>query len=119
MTDTIIGNIKELKSLNNELKTRMVELRSLKLRKKIIENSIIEYLNEKDQPGIKYNNMIILSHEKATRVVRKKPEKINIGMSVLEKYGIQDPAKALGEIMDAMKGDVNKVPCLRIKDNEI
>lgn len=117
MTDTIIGNIKELKSLENEIKRLSLEMRSLKLRKKIIEEQIIDYLEENNQPGIKYNNTIILAHERLKTVAKKKPERISNGMGVLERHGVRDAGKALEELMIAMKGNTSKVSYLKIKDN--
>lgn len=117
MTDIIIGYVKELKSLDNEIKRLMIEIKALRHRKGMVESEIIDYLRENNQPGIKYNDTVILAHEKSKRSVKKKPDKIDSGVVVLKKYGVIEPDKALLELIDAMKGGYSKIPCLKIKNN--
>ena len=51
---SIQGKVNELNSIKNELKSLRQRGKSLRQRGKIIEQEIDDYLDSKDQPGLKY-----------------------------------------------------------------
>lgn len=113
---TIAEIVRELKSLSIEIKSRAGELRDLRKKKKDNEEIVMKYLEEKDQPGIKCDNFVILSEQKEKRMRKKKAEKIVDGSNVLKKYGISEPEKVLNEIIESMRGNKSVVSCLKTKD---
>ena len=62
---SIQGNVQELKEINVEIKRLQNETKKLKKRGQELEKFIISYLNEKEQPGLKYQNTAILIENKA------------------------------------------------------
>jgi len=102
---SIKGYVKELEDINIEL-TRLKKLtRSLNLKKKEIEANIVEYLADKDTPGVKYKNSTILVKSTMKRYPLRKAESQTNTRRVLEDYGIRDPEAFLLELANAKKGE--------------
>ena len=51
MAQKVIGDLRELKNISNEIKRMNLEMKVLRLKKKEIEERIIDYLHEAEQPG--------------------------------------------------------------------
>jgi hypothetical protein len=113
---SIAETVRGLKSLSVEIKTRALELKNLRKKKKEFEDVITKYLIDKDQPGIKCDNFIVLSKSKECRLRKKKADKLKDGTSVLTKHGVDDPEKVLNEILESMRGDKSVVSCLKTQE---
>src|SRR6266404_2845613 len=105
MAQKVVSDLKELKNISSEIKRLNIEGKLLRLKKKDIEDRIMEYLHEVDQPGVKYGDLVVLSKERTQRKRLKKKEKEENAMAVLETMGISDPKTALDSILDSMKGE--------------
>lgn len=118
MSGKILNDLKELKSITNEIKRLNLKMKELRLNKSEIEDRIIEYLEEEDQVGVKYENMVILARQKTQRRKKKKGEKEQDAAAVLEQFGIENPNEALKQVLDAMKGEEMLVSSLQVKESK-
>ena len=112
----IRSEMKELKEVNAEIKRLAISLKMLRDRKKGLEEDIIEYLNRTGQPGIKYEDLIVLAGEKKCRDKKKKEEKELDVLTILEDKGIRNSRETYLEILEAMRGEQKIAPSLKIKE---
>lgn len=101
---SIQGKVNELNSIKHELKTLRVRGCFLRKRAKQIEQEISEYLNTKEQPGLKYQGTAIIKEDVQKRRIKKKDEARADALYILEKYNINSPGRVLDEILDSKKG---------------
>jgi hypothetical protein len=112
----IRSEMKELKEINTEIKRLSITLKNLRERKKGLEDDIIEYLDRTGQPGIKYEDLIVLSGEKKCREKKKKEEKELDVLTILEDKGIRNSRETYLEILEAMRGEQKTAPSLKIRE---
>jgi hypothetical protein len=112
----IRSEMKELKEVNTEIKRLAISLKMLRDRKKGLEDDIIEYLERTGQPGIKYEDLIVLAGEKKCREKKKKEEKELDVLTILEDKGIRNSRETYLEILEAMRGEQKIAPSLKIKE---
>jgi len=121
MDSSISDCVKELKNINMEMmrirEHSKQEINKLKPRKLDLENKIQQYLEDNDREGLRYGSTVILLSEKKSRQGprRKQSEKIEISSQVLAKYGISNAKDVTQELFEALKGKMQKVPCLKMK----
>lgn len=101
---SIQGKVNELNSIKKELKLLRDKGSALRKRLKQIEEEIDEYLDAKDQPGLKYKGVAIIRETKQKRRVKKKNEQREDAIDVLKRYGINRPEEVFDEIMEARRG---------------
>lgn len=111
---SIVEDVLELSNLNDEIKRRQKELRSLRKQKESCETRVLDYLDANEQPGIKFRGMTIIAEERRKRRYRKKQDKISNGEIVLQKYGISNTREALDELLESMRGSPEPNTKLRI-----
>ena len=117
MAEQIASDMKELKSIISELKKLTDHMKQLRDRKKQLEANILNYLEEHSQPGVKYQELIVLKNEKTT-FTRKKPKEREVEViKILEENGISDPKKVYELIGQASKVEEIPVTKLRIKQS--
>jgi transposase len=112
---SIQGDINEINQINKEitdLRKRLVILRETKTK---IEKRINEFLQEKDQPGVKYKGMAITIEEMKKRTYKNKKTKETDGIDILQKYGIDNSKKVLSEILEAMRGDIETSSIIKVR----
>jgi hypothetical protein len=112
----IRSNMKELKDINTEIKRLNYLLKGYRERKKELEETIIEYLERTGQPGIKYEDLIVLAGEKKARDRKKKEEKEYDVLTLLEQNGVRNSRGLYNDILEAMKGEEKVVSSLKIKE---
>ena len=112
----IRSNMKELKDINTEVKRLNYLLKGYRERKKELEDKIMEYLERTGQPGIKYEDLIVLAGEKKCRDKKKKEEKELDVLTILEDKGIRNSRETYLEILEAMRGEQKIAPSLKIKE---
>jgi hypothetical protein len=112
----IRSEMKELKEVNAEIKRLAISLKMLRDRKKGLEEDIIEYLDRTGQPGIKYEDLIVLAGEKKCRDKKKKEEKELDVLTILEDRGVRNSRETYLEILEAMRGEQKLAPSLKIKE---
>ena len=119
MAAQVVGDLKELKNVTTEIKRLNAEIKLLRIDKKKIEDRIMDYLHQEEQPGVKFGDIIVLSNERTTRKRLKKKEKEENAINVLEGMGVSNPKEALQNILDSMKGEETVVESLKIKEAKI
>jgi hypothetical protein len=119
MAQKVVSDLKELKNLSSEIKRLNTETKILRLKKKEIEDNIMEYLHEVDQPGVKYGDLVVLSKERNTRKRLKKKEKEENAILTLENMGVINAKEALQSILESMKGEEIVVESLQIKETKL
>jgi hypothetical protein len=113
-----VSDLRELKSITTEIKRLNAEMKLLRLKKKEKEEGIAEYLREKNQPGVKYGDLVVLSKESIRRKRLKKKEKEEKAIAVLEDMGVADAKTALTNILDSMKGEQYTTETIQIKETK-
>ena len=95
----ITGYVSEYKKLNIEVKRIQESLRKLKKRRKIVETYILNYLNSSNYPGVKYQGTAFYKELKKTKVNKKKDEKIQECISLLNQYNIPDSTNLVKQLV--------------------
>jgi hypothetical protein len=112
----IKNDIDEFTNINIEIKRLSTSLKELRNRAGIIEKRIIEYLEKKDQPGLKYNNKAIVVKDHTKRIPKKKSQRSEDAMRVLQEYGISNAADLLERISEAQRGQEIENKQIKIKN---
>jgi len=106
--------VDELKSIQNELKSLRIKGNLLRKRLKIIEEEIKQYLNTKNQQGLKYKDTVIVKETKITNCAKKKVTARTDAINILTLKGIENPDKVFDEIMASQKGEQVKKSNLKV-----
>lgn len=109
----IVNYVNELKSINIEIKRLVKETSELRKRAKVIEQNIVDFLDEKEQPGVKFQDTAIVLEKKQKYTYKGKKDKEEDSLRILEDYGISNPKEVLEELKRANKG--NEVESKKIK----
>jgi hypothetical protein len=112
---SIQSYLNELSSIKSELKSIRTRGTQLRIRAKKIEEYIKEYLESKEQPGLKYKGTAIIREIKTKHNNKKIVEQKADCIQVLEKYGINNPEKLLEELHEAKKGQPVEQTKLKFK----
>jgi hypothetical protein len=105
---SVKGDVDELQRVNAEIKRTAEALKRLRETKLIIESRVANFLKEKDLPGVKYNESVILLKQKSTS--KAKPKKIRQGeiIDLLINSGVQDPEALLKKINSVGREKITK-----------
>ena len=107
-------DIKEIKNIEIELK-RLAQLsKSLRNKKKELEERILTFLNDTNHEAIKCDQLIAVNKEKKCRERKKKDEKDRDILEILQQAGVSRPEEILYEIKDSIKGTAKKVQTLKV-----
>lgn len=101
----INGLVAELTSLINEEKQMRMHVRKLKDRREQVEDGIMKFLAETEDPGIKHKNITLTVEEKERRKYRNKTDKIDSAKNVLKKHGVSNSDKVIQDVIEAMRGE--------------
>jgi hypothetical protein len=112
---SIQGKVNELNSIKSELKSLRQRGTALRKRAKVIEDEIEEYLDSKDQPGLKYKGTAIIRETATQRRTKKKADARADAIYVLERRGVESPEKLFDEIMEARRGSPTEQRKLKFK----
>lgn len=113
---SIQGKVNELNSIKSELKSLRQRGTALRKRAKVIEDEIEEYLDSKDQPGLKYKGTAIIRETTTKRRTKKNADARADAIYVLERRGIESPEKLFDEIMEARRGSPTEQRKLKFKN---
>ena len=108
MSDKVIPNLTKLSSLNNEIKRLSLVIRNLKLQKEETEAEITKYLQEVNQPGIQYQNIIILNKQYKQTKSKSKDDRDRSMIEVLENNGVRNSQDVLKQLIDCSKNTIDK-----------
>jgi hypothetical protein len=111
-------DLKELSRIYERLKTLSNEIKELRDRKKDLENNLIDYLQESEQVGLRYESFIFFPKDKKIRKKLKKKEREETAIKVLEDYGVNQPKEAYEKLMDSMKGEEEIVPVIKVSEQK-
>ncbi len=117
MSSKVIAELKEIHSINKEIKRLSNELKTLKTRKTDVERNVLKYLHKENKQCVQYEDIVVMTKEKKSRLRKSKDERNEDGSSVLEQLGITNPQDVLINILDAMKGEQIIKHAIQIKDN--
>lgn len=115
MATQIANDMKELKAIMAETKKLMDTLKEIRDRKKQLESNILQYLEENSQPGVKYQELIVLRNEKTTFSKKKPKEREQEIVKILEENGVADARGVYKAIGEAGKGEEIAVTKLKVK----
>ena len=103
---SIKADVDELQHINADIRRSLESLKSLRGAKKDVETRIASFLREKDLPGVKYNQNVIVLRQKSTN--RSQPKKIRTGkiIDLLSQSGVTDPQALLKRINEIGKDKV-------------
>ena len=100
----IQANMKELREIEIEIKRKKEELKFLTEKEKNLKISIKQYLYQNEQPGIKYQDLVVLAKERKTRQRKTKDERNQDIEEILIQNGIRNTHEVLTEISEALRG---------------
>ena len=89
-SEKVIPNLNKLSQLNNEIKRLSLVLKNIRLQKEETEAEITKYLQEVNQPGIQYQNLIILNKQYKQQKSKNKDDRNKSMIEVLENNGIRN-----------------------------
>jgi len=98
----------ELTRITNEIKRLSISLRSLRRTKKIVEDRMTKFLKERDFPGGKVGDSVILLQEKTVSKSKTKKDLATDMASFFMKHNITNPEKFMKELNDTSKDSVIK-----------
>jgi len=106
MNISIKSAIGELENIEAELLEVRKRNRILRDRKEELQRYVIDYLEERKQPGItiKAKNKILAVTESKGHHRKKKNDIKTDLMYVLKDYGVRDPSSAVDKILKAQQG---------------
>jgi hypothetical protein len=112
---SVKNNLNELNKINTEIKRLSENIRNLRSSAKEVESRVVGYLNEKEQPGVKYNGNSVVIENKEKRAPKKKEDREEDALKILRLHGIHNARDVLNELLEARKGDRVNHQKLKIK----
>jgi len=109
-------DLKELAKIYDTIKKLSNEIKELRERKKELESNLLDYLQEKQEVGLRYESFIFFPKDKKIRKKLKKKEREETAVRVLEEYGVNQPKEAYEKLMDSMKGEEEVVPVIKVSE---
>jgi hypothetical protein len=112
---SITASVSELNNIHSELKRLRIQTRTLNSRKKIIEKEIADFLESRDQPGIKYQGIAIIAEEKEKHKMKGKKQREEDVKNYLRGLGVDDEAEAYKGLLHSMRGSPEHAVKLKIQ----
>ena len=112
------SDMKELRDIKSEIDRLSARLKELKTKKIDIESNIAKFLEQTDQPGIKFEELVVMQKDKKITTRKKVEEKQQDVVKILEYNGISDSKGLYKKIQEAMKGKQKIVTGLDIKEQK-
>lgn len=111
-------DLRELSNIIEETKRVFDTLKKLRERKKELEQRLIDYLQNTEEVGLKYESFIFIPKDKKIRKKLKKSERDEKAVQVLQDYGVEQPKEAYVKLIEAMKGDEETIPSIKISEQK-
>lgn len=112
----VCAELEEIYKIAEEIKEYNKTIKKLRDRKKELEQSVIDYLDETDLPAVKYKNIVVFSDQKEQRKPKKKKEKEIDCIKTLKELGVSNPKDAFEKILESMRGSPKAVTKLKLKN---
>ena len=110
----VASDMKEIKTIEGEIKRVMTILKTLRSKKKELEERVLSFLESTNHEAIKCDELIAINKQKKYRERKKREEKDKDILEVLYQAGVQRPEDILCEIKDTIRGRERKVPTLKV-----
>tara|TARA_B100000401_G_scaffold418830_1_gene342994 strand:+ start:154 stop:501 length:348 start_codon:yes stop_codon:yes gene_type:complete len=111
---SIVSEIKELESLETEIKSLASRLKQLRQKKSQIEDSITEYLENNNHPGVKYQGKAFVTDKKSKIKRKTKSERETDAMGALSRY-VDNPEQVYKDVVESMRGYETEKTVLKVK----
>lgn len=110
--------IKELDSIKEEIKRNNENNKNLRARSKVIEANIADFLDNSDQPGLKYKNKSYILERSIGHKRKPKKEKEEETLRLLSNMGISDTKKVYTDILALQKGEEIEKTQIKVTKNK-
>ena len=111
-------DLKELSKIYENIKSLCQDIKDLRDRKKTIEDRLLEYLQQTEEVGLRYESFIFFPKDKKIRKKLKKKEREETALRVLEDFGVYTPKEAYEKLMDSMKGEEETVSVIKVSEQK-
>lgn len=115
MTANTISDMKELRNITKELKDMGQKMRALRVREKELKSNILTYLQNTNQPGVRFDELVVMQDEKFSHLKKNKKEREECIIQTLEQAGISDSKAVYDSIQNASKGEIYTARKLKVK----
>ena len=106
---SIKGYMEELGEIKAEIKALNTRKATLCKKADEVENKIINYLREKDLPGVKYNGLAVMVERKPKRGRKKAIDAKEDAIKVLQDSGIHhNTEEVLERLLEARRGETSE-----------
>lgn len=112
----IQSNVQELRNINIEIKNLQARIKQLRNRSTAIEKDILTYLNEKEQPGVKFQNTAIIIENKAKSIKKNNKDVEKLQVELLRDSGVSNAEEVLKKMSEIKKGDAIQMQKLKIQN---
>jgi len=112
---SIVNFINELQSIYAAIAKNNKENASLRKRAKVIEQDITNYLESKEQPGVKFQDTAIVVDKRQKWSYKSKKDTEEDSLRILEDCGVPNPKEVLDELSKARKGNEIETKKIKIK----
>jgi hypothetical protein len=112
---SIKADYNELKGINHEISVLSKRAKELRKKKVELEERIAEYLKINQLPGIKNQNEAIMLKQAKKFEGKSNKAKDADTLSVLQKYGIENPEAVMEELKMCKRGDETIVEKIKIE----
>lgn len=113
---SIRAYVDELDTINKEIRANNARNRLLRRRLREVESNITNYLQAKQQSGLKYNGRAIILERKDRRPAKNKKSKQEDLIRLLTDLGVSNPVEAYDRVIEVQKGDPIEKYKLKIKN---
>lgn len=114
----ILSDVTELQNLSIELKRLKEQYRSIQEKKKTCEERILYYLTSNEQPGLKYQDVVLLAQNKDSFKRCGRKDKIAKGSEFLEQLGIENGKEVFENLMNNLRGSPISKSQLKLMKNK-
>lgn len=108
----------ELRNLNIEITRLKSTLKQLEEKSNTLLNGVQNYLKLTNQQSISIGDFKIEATMKKKRERKKKVEKEQDVIQVLQNNGVRDAKRLVGQIFDSMKGEMKEKSVVKIDTNK-
>ena len=113
---SIRTTIDELDQIKSEISRNNSRNKFLRGRKKVLEETISSYLQNKNQTGVKYKGKSIILESIEKRKIKKKSVKERDAIAFFEDLGVSNPSDTYQRLLEVQRGEVIPQNRLRIKN---
>lgn len=111
----ITGHVTELQIITAEEKQARSHLKKIVEKRKALEAGIARYLEDSPDAGIMSRGVKISLEHKEFRRRKSKRDRVEDAENILRRAGVRDACSIIGQVTEAMRGDIEVRSKLHIK----